>query len=377
MFLNVARRKSNLTSLSYSRYRHFIRTDTCLSIDNEVFDKKMLSFWSKDSGKKDKTYEIIKPNILPKDHAESIQNIVSAIPSHISLPEYAISSIPEKEKKTNNDKLGINTLTVWNEDEIRCIRQSCQIAKEVLSTLSSLISCHSQPTLSNSIIPKYGELNDQKVLTTNDLNDIAHKMIISANAYPSTLNFNGYPKSISTSVNNIAGHGIPDDRPLQTGDMISIDVPVYYNGFHGDCAGTFIFGESNDIDGLHLLNSSKECLFAGIAACAPEAPIRAIGHSISKFSKRRGIKAIPNCCGHGIGKLLYCGETIFHVPNHYLGLMKAGNIFTIEPHITEGLSGIELSGVDGFSVVTRDNSRVAIFGHTILITEYGVDILSL
>jgi len=360
-----------------SFHESFIRKQTCLSIDNEMVNKKMLSFWSKGNGKKEKTYEIIQPTVLPKDHAESIQNIVSAIPSHISLPEYAISSIPGKEIKSNNDKFSINTLTVWNDDEIKCIRQSCQIAKEVLRTLSSLISCHSQPILSNSIIPKYGEMNNQKVLTTNDLNEIAHKMIISANAYPSALNFNRYPKSISTSVNNIAAHGIPDDRPLQTGDIISIDVPVYYNGFHGDCGGTFIYGESNDIDALHLLNSSKECLFAGIAACAPEAPIRAIGHSISKFSKRRGIKAIPNCCGHGIGKLLYCGESIYHVPNHYLGLMKPGHIFTIEPHITEGLSGIEISGSDGFSCVTRDDSRVAMFGHTILVTEYGIDILSL
>lgn len=376
MFLNMAGRKSNLNKLVSSIHESFIRKQTCLSINNEVLNKKLVSFWSKD-GKKEKTYEIIQPTVLPKDHAESIQNIVSTIPSHILLPEYAISSIPGKEIKSNNDKFSINSLTVWNDDEIRCIRQSCQIAKEVLRTLSSLISCHSQPILSNSIIPKYGEMNDQKVLTTNDLNEVAHKMIIAANAYPSALNFNGYPKSISTSVNNIAAHGIPDDRPLQTGDIISIDVPVYYNGFHGDCGATFIYGESNDIDGLHLLNSTKECIFAGIAACAPEAPIRAIGHSISKFSKRRGIKAIPNCCGHGIGKLLYCGESIYHVPNHYLGVMKPGHIFTIEPHVTEGLSGIELSGIDGFSCVTRDNSRVAMFGHTILVTEYGIDILSL
>ena len=160
MFMNLARRKSNFNRLLSSRYRHLIQKQTCVSIDNEVFNKKMLSFWSKDSGKKDKTYEIIKPNVLPKDHAESIQTIVSAIPSHISLPEYAISSIPEKEKRTNNDKHSINTLTVWNDDEIRCIRQSCQIAKEVLRTLSSVISCHSQPILSNSSIPQYGQIND-------------------------------------------------------------------------------------------------------------------------------------------------------------------------------------------------------------------------
>ena len=347
---------------------------------NEIYFQRNFAFWSKGSGNNlqpEKNYEIIQPGLLPKDHAILTKNMVSSIPSQIRLPEYANTSIPIKEDSTiKPGELYANVLTIWSENDIKRIRKSCKLAKNVLRTIANTISLHSQSVSPCTKLPKYRNLNDQKVLTTNDLNNMAHEMIISANAYPSQLNFNGFPKSISTSVNNVAAHGIPDDRPLQLGDMINVDVSVYCDGFHGDCAETFMFGDNCDAEGYHLMNSSKECLFAAIAACAPGAPLRAIGHSVSKFSKRRGVKAISNLCGHGIGTLFHMGEDIYHVPNHYLGTMKPGNVFTIEPHITEGFAGVEISA-DGFSLVTRDSARVAMYEHTVLVTEYGIDLLTL
>ena len=369
--LNVDKRILNLLGISYTQ-KHVPIPFT----GHELYHKRRLSFWSSNSGNKERTYDVIEPSILPTNHAISTEKTVSSIPSHIKLPEYAITSIPKKDTNPNI-KHGENNMKNWNEDEIKCIRQACRIAKTVLRDLANVISFHSKLISTTSKEPKYKNMNNQKVLTTNDLNQKAHEMIISANAYPSALNFNGFPKSISTSVNNVAAHGVPDDRPLQSGDIITVDIAVYYNGYHGDCAETFIFGEGCDMEGYHLVNSSKECLFAAIAACAPGAPFQAIGHSVSKFSKRRGVKVIPHLCGHGIGTLFHMGYDIYHTRNMNIIGMQPGNVFTIEPHVTEGFTSVEQSGNDGYSIVTRDDARVSVFEHTILVTEFGIDILTI
>ena len=138
-----------------------------------------------------------------------------------------------------------------------------------------------------------------------------------------------------------------------------------------------MFGDVCDVEGRHLISSARECLYAGIAACAPGAPLRAIGSSISKFSKRRGVTAVPNICGHGIGAYFHMTPDIYHVANNYLGAMVPGMVFTIEPCVTEGYSAVEMWVEDGFSIATKDHSRTALFEHTVLITDRGVDILTL
>ena len=368
----------HIISRKYSSY-----IDRCKYVSQKransknVATVKRYSFFTKDHGSSYDlpiNYDIIRPsdNLINKTTDNSlVQKVIQAIPKHIKLPEYAYTSVPNKGSEDE-------PLTIWSEDDIKRIRKSCKIAKYILRTLANIISSYSEKyDQSNAKLPKYREMHKPKYLTTNDLNEKAHEIILSTNSYPSTLNFDGFPKSISTSINNVAAHGIPDDRPLKPGDILSVDVTVYHDGFHGDCAETFVFGDVCDIQGLHLVSSAKECLFAAIAACAPGAPIRAIGSSVSKFSKRRGVKAIPNLVGHGIGTKLHMGNLICHVPNHLMWAMKPGNVFTVEPHITEGYSGVELWPEDGFTLSTRDNSRVAFFEHTVLITDYGVDILTL
>ena len=341
-----------------------------------VATAKRYSFFTKDHGSGNDlpiNYDVIQPSDnLTNNITDSvaIQRVIKAMPPHILLPDYAHTSVPNKGSEDD-------PLTVWSEDDIKRIRKACKIAKHVLRTLANIISLYSENNQKNTTVTKYRDMHKQKYLTTNDLNEKAHEMILSTNSYPSALNFDGFPKSISTSINNVAAHGIPDDRPLKHGDILSVDVSVYHDGFHGDCAETFVFGDVCDIQGFHLVSSAKECLFAAIAACAPGAPIRSIGSSVSKFSKRRGVKAIPVLCGHGIGTQLHMGNLIYHVPNHLLWAMKPGNVFTVEPHITEGYSGVELWPEDRFTLATRDNSRVAYFEHTVLITDFGVDILTL
>ena len=348
------------------------------NITNEA-SKRKCSSWSNVFGKSgevpQKNYEIIRPVIKELKEGESnsgSQDILRSVPSHVNLPEYAHSSIPHKLSMED-------TLTVWNKEEINRCRKSCKIARYILRTLANIISSYSTQgwDLRDGKLPKYRDMPRQKDLTTNDLNNKAHEMILSLNSYPSSLNYAGFPKSIKTSVNNVVCCGIPDDRPLKSGDIISVQVAVYHDGFHGDCAETFVFGDVCDTEGYHLVNSAKECMFAAIASCAPGAPFRAIGYSLSKFAKRRGVKVIPTLAGHGIGTNFQMGLDILHVPNHYLYVMKPGHIFTVEPHIVEGYSGIELWDEDGFSLATRDHSRGAVFTHTVLITEHGVDILSI
>ena len=141
------------------------------------------------------------------------------------------------------------------------------------------------------------------------------------------LGFNNFPKSISTSVNNVACHGLPDERPLENGDIISIDVTVYKNGFHGVCGSTFVVGNVKNNPIVRYLRSvAEECLYKGISACRPGSMFIDIGADIGKFARKRHIKVIPTLTGHGIGKYFHCQPDIFHVMNNYPGVMKPGEL---------------------------------------------------
>merc|ERR1719468_66159 len=208
------------------------------------------------------------------------------------------------------------------------------------------------------------------------LNDLLHQEIVSRNAYPSVLGFKQFPKAISTSVNNVACHGVPDNRPLEHGDIVSVDVTVYKDGFHGVCGRTFVIGKvTNNPIVRYLKSAAEECMFRGIAACLPGSRLIDIGAEIGKFSKKRNIKVIPTLNGHGIGKYFHCYPDVYHVLNNYPGKLKPGMVLTICPCISEGSVSIRILS-DNSTVVTRDNSRTAQFEHTVLITEYGAELLS-
>lgn len=203
-----------------------------------------------------------------------------------------------------------------------------------------------------------------------------HSEIVSRGAYPSQLNFSGFPKSVSASVNDVAVHGVPCDRPLEAGDLVSVDVTTFLHGFHADCSRTFVVGGRCDAAGLHLVSAAQELLFHGVSACGPGEPLTKVGHAVHRLARRRGVQVVPKLLGHGIGRHFHAPPDVYHVLNNYPGRMLPGMAFTVEPCAVEGDHRIEVPP-GGLNVRTRDGGRAAQFEHTLLVTEQGVEILTL
>ncbi|XP_016975976.1 methionine aminopeptidase 1D, mitochondrial [Drosophila rhopaloa] len=210
--------------------------------------------------------------------------------------------------------------------------------------------------------------------TTDEIDAFAHGRIIEANAYPSPLRYAGFPKSICTSINNIACHGIPDDRQLANGDIINIDVTVFLNGYHGDCSKTFLVGDVDE-RGSFLVEATSSCLDQCISLCGPDVEFKEIGKFIEKYCDERGLESIAVFIGHGIGSYFHGPPEIFHYYNEFPGKMQPGMTFTIEPILSLGGSEIAVLK-DGWTAISLDGARSAQFEHTILITETGTEILT-
>ncbi|RZC36033.1 Peptidase M24 domain containing protein [Asbolus verrucosus] len=210
--------------------------------------------------------------------------------------------------------------------------------------------------------------------TTDALDTFVHDFIVTHEAYPSPLNYKHFPKSVCTSVNNVACHGIPDDRKLEDGDIINIDVTVFYKGYHGDCSKTFLVGNVDDL-GRELVQATETCLNDAIAICRPGRKFNEIGSFIEKRSRSLGFTVIPAFIGHGIGHYFHGPPDIFHITNDYSGEMQAGMTFTIEPVLSHGGKEI-LILEDDWTAVTLDFARTAQFEHTVLITDTGAEVLT-
>ncbi|KAK2143226.1 hypothetical protein LSH36_863g00029 [Paralvinella palmiformis] len=238
-------------------------------------------------------------------------------------------------------------------EQIKGMRDSCRLARDILEAAGQFA---------------------KEGITTDAIDEFVHEMAISHNAYPSPLNYKGFPKSVCTSVNNVGCHGIPDDRPLEAGDIINIDVTVYLNGYHGDTSSTFLIGDVDE-EGQKLVSAARQCRDLAIQICGPGQPLFNIGDNISKVASSLGYQVVPDFCGHGIGDYFHGPPTIVHVVNNVSGKMQEGMTFTIEPVISEG--GVEFTVLDdGWTSISKDNSRSAQFEHTILITGNGAEILT-
>lgn len=227
--------------------------------------------------------------------------------------------------------------------------------------------------LARNILKEAGE-SLRVGVTTNEIDQLVYDLSLAHDAYPSPLNYRGFPKSVCTSVNNVICHGIPDDRPLSDGDIINIDVTVYLDGVHGDCSKTFLVGDVDD-DGKRLVMVTEQCLEIGIQLCKPHTKFADIGEAIYEIAQASGFEVVGQFTGHGIGSYFHGPPDIYHVPNTYPGKMLPGMTFTIEPALSEGTDEIVILE-DGWTAVTCDNSRAAQCEHTVLITETGVEILT-
>jgi len=213
-------------------------------------------------------------------------------------------------------------------------------------------------------------------ITTDELDRIGHTYLCDHGAYPSTLGYRGFPKSLCTSLNEVICHGIPDSTVLTEGDICNIDITAFIGGVHGDTNATFLVGDVADEVRL-LVERTREATRRGIAAVAPGRPINVIGRVIESYAKRFGYGVVRDFTGHGIGTSFHSGLVIPHYDDPRADqLMEVGMTFTIEPMITLGTHEYRMWD-DGWTVVTKDLRWTAQFEHTLLVTDTGAEILTL
>ena len=269
-----------------------------------------------------------------------------SVPKEIIRPEYVGKPAPAK--YADGD--------IWGSAQIELIRAAGKIAAQAIALV--------------------GE-NCKPGVTTDELDRIGHEYLISHGAYPSALQYRGFPKSICTSINEVICHGIPDSTVLREGDICNIDITAYKEGFHGDSNQTFLVGDVKEEVRL-LVERTRESLDRAIAVVAPGRQINVIGRTIEAYAKRFGYGVVRDFTGHGIGKAFHSGLIIPHydAAPQYATEMEVGMVFTIEPMLTLGSYNWDM-WQDNWTVVTKDRSITAQFEHTLVVTESGAEILTL
>ena len=213
-------------------------------------------------------------------------------------------------------------------------------------------------------------------VTTDELDRIGHEFLVSRGAYPSTLGYRGYPKSLCTSLNEVICHGIPDDTVVADGDIINIDITAFIGGVHGDTNATFLAGDVDDEARL-LVERTRETLMRAVRAVKPGRQLNVIGRVIESYARRFGYGVVRDFTGHGIGTTFHSGLVVPHFDDPDADLvMEPGLTFTIEPMLTLGTIDWDMWD-DGWTVVTADQRRTAQFEHTVLVTPGGAEILTL
>ena len=268
------------------------------------------------------------------------------VPAAITRPKYVGKRGPAK--FTGSD--------VKTPEQIDRIRRAGRLAAQA----TQLVGEHAKPGI-----------------TTDELDRIAHEFLIKNGAYPSTLGYRGYPKSICASLNEVICHGIPDDTVLQDGDILNIDITAYLDGMHGDTNVTFLVGDVAP-EVCDLVDRTREALQRGINAALPGRQINIIGRAIESYAKRFGYGVVRDFTGHGVGEAFHSGLIVPHYDSSplYADEIKVGMVFTIEPMLTLGTHEWDI-WPDDWTVTTKDKSWTAQFEHTIAITEDGPEILTL
>ncbi|KIL00432.1 hypothetical protein PAXRUDRAFT_821723 [Paxillus rubicundulus Ve08.2h10] len=274
------------------------------------------------------------------------------VPAHIPRPDYALrdDGVPISEMRT----LG-HAPRILSPDEIEKMRTACRLGREVLDIAAS----HVRPGI-----------------TTDEIDAIVHQATIDRNAYPSPLGYRNFPKSVCTSINEVICHGIPDQRKLREGDIINLDISLYYEGFHSDLNATYPVGKVDE-DSAKLIRTTRECLDASIKMCRPGALFRDIGKAIEPIARANSCAVVRTYTGHGINDLFHTAPNIPHyAKNKAVGTMRPGMCFTIEPMINLGTNWDTQHWDDSWTATTIDGKRSAQFEETLLITETGVEVLT-
>ncbi len=214
-------------------------------------------------------------------------------------------------------------------------------------------------------------------VNTNEINSFVHDKTISMGGFPATLNYNGFPKSTCTSINNVVCHGIPSNQDiLKDGDIINVDITTIYEGYFADSSRMYLVGNVSDED-RKLVDVTKECLNLGIQAVRPYKTINDIAIAIENHATKNGYSVVYDLSGHGIGKNFHEEPVICHFArDEKTMVMVPGMVFTIEPMINAGCPDVDFDEEDGWTVTTVDGKKSAQFEHTILVTETGFEILT-
>lgn len=211
--------------------------------------------------------------------------------------------------------------------------------------------------------------------TTDEVDAYVHDLFIERGAYPSTLNYHGYPKSLCTSANEVICHGIPDSRIIRDGDIMNLDVTGFIGGVHGDTNATFCIGDV-DPASRELVRITEECTWRGIEAVRPGRPLSDIGRAIEDHARTGGYGVVRAFIGHGIGHQFHTDIQVLHYyDSRAATVMQPGMVFTIEPMITLGTWQHRMWD-DGWTAVTADGKRTAQFEHTLVVTDDGYEVLT-
>ena len=287
---------------------------------------------------------------MPKDSAgHLIPGTVTplrSVPSRIPRPEYVGKAGPTRFSGSD----------VYSAEQIQLIREAGRIAAQAIEAVGDAV---------------------RPGVTTEELDAVGHRFLIEHDAYPSTLGYRGYPKSLCSSVNEVICHGIPDNTVLENGDIVNIDITAFKNGVHGDSNVTFVVGEASE-EVTQLVERTRESLARGIKAVAPGRQVNVIGRAIESYAKRFGYGVVRDFTGHGVGEAFHSGLIIPHYDSApaYDTVMEVGMVFTIEPMLT--LGGYEWDmWADDWTVTTKDKSITAQFEHTLVVTERGAEVLTL
>lgn len=268
-----------------------------------------------------------------------------SVPEHIARPPYILKSAQKTQAHSH----------VQTAETIEKMRIAGRIAAAALREVSS----HIKPGI-----------------TTDQLDEIGHEFLCDNGAYPSTLGYKGFPKSLCASVNEVICHGIPDSTRLEEGDILNIDITAYIHGVHGDTNATYPVGSITEELSL-LLERTQRALDRAIQAVAPGREINIIGRVIESYAKRFQYGVVRDFTGHGIHTEFHSGLIIPHFDtNNYDEIMQPGMTFTIEPMLTLGTFEWEMWD-DGWTVVTKDRKHSAQFEHTLVVTESSAEILTL
>jgi methionyl aminopeptidase len=266
------------------------------------------------------------------------------VPAHIPRPEYV--GRPAPAKFTGSE--------VKDADTIERMRAAGKLAAQARELVGAAV---------------------RPGVTTDELDRIGHEFLCDQGAYPSTLGYRGFPKSLCSSVNEVVCHGIPDSRMVEDGDIVNIDITAYLDGVHGDTNATFLAGDVDE-ETRELVDRTREALQRGIKAVRPGRRINVIGRVIESYARRFGYGVVREFTGHGIGTHFHSGLVVPHYDtDEYDDLIEVGMTFTIEPMLNLGTHEWEMWD-DDWTVVTRDRRRSAQFEHTLLVTVDGAEILT-